>query len=95
MHEFKERLVEFSKTQTLRSGKCTNEEMTKQFLVLPFLNFLGYDIHDPEEVVPEFRADFSEKYQNKVDYAIFKEGTPIIAIEVKSQGKKQRMIKGN
>jgi hypothetical protein len=88
MNDFKEKLTEFSKAQSGRSDKCTNEEMTKQFLVLPFLNFLGYDIYDPEEVVPEYKADFSEKYKNKVDYAICKDNSPVIAIEVKSQGKK-------
>jgi predicted type IV restriction endonuclease len=34
------------------------------------LTTLGYDVANPDEVFPEHHADFSEKYQNKVDYAI-------------------------
>lgn len=40
--------------------------MTKQFLVLPFLNLLGYNVFDPNEVMPEHHADFSDKYTLRV-----------------------------
>lgn len=35
---------------------CT-EEATKNALIMPFLNILGYNVFDPTEVVPEFTAD--------------------------------------
>ena len=35
------------------------EEATKQALVLPILDALGYDIWNPAEVCPEFDADFA------------------------------------
>ena len=35
---------------------------------------------------PEHHADFSEKYQNKVDYAILHHGVPVIALESKCVG---------
>lgn len=38
-----------------------NEESTKQFLVLPLLKGLGYDTYSPQEVTPEFTADFHKK----------------------------------
>ena len=38
---------------------------------------------NPDEVSPEHHADFSEKYQNKVDYAILRAGLPVIAFESK------------
>lgn len=60
-----------------------NEESTKQFLILPFINGLGYDIYNPIEVTPEFTADFHKKNE-KVDYAIFVNGEPKIFIEAKS-----------
>jgi len=41
---------------------------------------------DPDEVCPEHSADFSEKYKNRVDYSILKDGTPVIAIECKTRG---------
>ncbi|WP_439815466.1 type I restriction endonuclease [Zavarzinia sp. CC-PAN008] len=68
------------------ADRCVSEEATKQFLVLPFLNVLGYNVFDPEEVMPEHHADFSEKYKNRVDYVIVRDGVPIIGIEVKPKG---------
>ncbi len=68
------------------AARCSNEESTKLFLILPFLNFLGYDDRNPDEVCPEHSADFSEKFKNRVDFAILKSGTPIIAVECKAVG---------
>lgn len=56
------------------------------FLVVPMIAFLGYDPMDPNEVFPEHPCDFSEKYKNRVDFAIFKAEAPVIAIESKSVG---------
>jgi len=61
-----------------------NEEMTKQTLIIPFLQVLGYDVFNPLEVKPEYLADFGKKKSDKVDYAIFKDNVPIIVIEAKS-----------
>jgi hypothetical protein len=33
------------------------EEATKNAFIMPFINALGYDIFNPQEVVPEFVAD--------------------------------------
>lgn len=51
---------------------------------MPFIQLLGYDIFDPEEVIPEFTADLGIKKGEKVDYAIFHDGEPAILIECKS-----------
>lgn len=59
------------------------EEATKTAFVLPFINTLGYDIFNPTEVVPEFTADIGLKKGEKVDYAIFQNGEPIMIIECK------------
>lgn len=59
------------------------EEATKQAFILPFLNALGYNVFDPTEVVPELCADVGIKKGEKVDYAIMKEGKPIILLEAK------------
>jgi hypothetical protein len=63
----------------------TNEESVKTSLVLPFIRALGYDIHNNEEVKPEYRTDLLDK-REKVDYAICKDGKAIILIEVKAIG---------
>lgn len=60
------------------------EESTKHAFVLPFIQLLGYDIFDPTEVVPEFIADIGIKKGEKVDYAIFQNGVPIIIVECKN-----------
>ena len=60
------------------------EEATKTALVMPFINAFGYNVFDPTEVVPEYTADVGTKKGEKVDYAIMKEGKPIILFECKS-----------
>ncbi len=59
------------------------EESTKHAFTLPFINLLGYDTFNPLEVVPEFTADLGLKKGEKVDYAIFQDGNPILIVECK------------
>ncbi|RNI28245.1 restriction endonuclease [Rufibacter immobilis] len=59
------------------------EEATKMAFVMPFIAALGYDVFNPMEVVPEYIADLGIKKGEKVDYCIFKDGTPTIIIECK------------
>ncbi|HEX8348990.1 MAG TPA: type I restriction endonuclease, partial [Hymenobacter sp.] len=62
------------------------EEATKTALVMPFINALGYNVFDPTEVVPEFICDIGTKKGEKIDYAIMRDGKPIILIECKHVG---------
>lgn len=62
------------------------EEATKNALILPFIQILGYDIFNPIEVIPEFVSDIGTKKGEKVDYVILKDGKPIILIECKWWG---------
>lgn len=64
------------------------EEATKNALVMPFINALGYNVFDPTEVIPEFVADVGTKKGEKVDYVIVIEGKPAILIECKPAGSK-------
>tara|TARA_R110002012_G_scaffold201134_3_gene370106 strand:- start:17 stop:1066 length:1050 start_codon:yes stop_codon:yes gene_type:complete len=64
--------------------KIETEESTKHAFVLPFINILGYDTFNPTEVVPEFTADLGLKKGEKVDYAIFQYGNPILIVECKN-----------
>ncbi|MCK5662964.1 MAG: type I restriction enzyme HsdR N-terminal domain-containing protein [Thiotrichaceae bacterium] len=59
------------------------EEATKNAFVMPFIKALGYDVFDPSEVTPELTADVGTKKGEKVDYAILKNGKPIILFECK------------
>ena len=61
-----------------------SEEATKVAFVMPFIKLLGYDVEDPSEVVPEYKADIvGIKKGEKVDYAILHGGKPVILIEGK------------
>lgn len=62
--------------------KIKSEEATKQSLVLPLLNILGYDIFNPEEVMPEVPCDISGK-GDKIDYVISIKGKHEMLIECK------------
>jgi len=84
--DFKQKLINQAKTMVVHAGKALGEAATNIALVQPFLGFLGYDVSNPDEVAPEHHADFSDKYKNKVDYAIMKNGAPVIAIESKKLG---------
>jgi hypothetical protein len=59
------------------------EEATKNALVMPFIAALGYDVFNPQEVIPEFIADHGTKKGEKVDYAIKQDDEIIILIECK------------
>lgn len=63
--------------------QVTTEEATKNAFIMPFIKELGYDVFNPFEVVPEFTADIGIKQGEKIDYAIMKDGKPIIFIECK------------
>jgi predicted type IV restriction endonuclease len=59
------------------------EEATKSAFIMPFISSLGYDVFDPEEVIPEFTADIGIKKGEKVDYAISVGGKISVLIECK------------
>lgn len=62
------------------------EEATKNAMVMPFIQLLGYNVFDPLEVTPELVADVGTKKGEKVDYAILKDGKPIMLFECKKCG---------
>lgn len=62
------------------------EEATKNAMVMPLIQILGYNVFDPLEVTPELVSDVGTKKGEKVDYAILRDGKPIILFEVKKAG---------
>jgi len=81
--EFIEKINQLKERSVNLKDSLQTEEATKNALIMPFLNALGYDVFNPLEVVPEFVADSRLKKDEKVDYAIMKDGKPIILIECK------------
>ena len=66
-----------------QSSSMATEEALKTAVVLPFLRALGYDIFDPNEIIPEFISDAVGKKGEKVDYAVKIDGIIRILIECK------------
>lgn len=83
-----EDLRQLSEQVKKRQGHIRGEEATKQALVLPFLQVLGYDIYDPTEIRPEYVADFAKKKSNgqfeKIDYALYVKGELGLFVECKA-----------
>ena len=82
--DFIDKIRELSTQASKQVEHVQTEEATKNALVMPFLQGMGYNVFDPTEVVPEYTADVGMKRGEKVDYAILQDGKPIMIIECKS-----------
>lgn len=66
-----------------------NEQATKQSLIGPFFTLLGYDLTDPRECIPEYRADFGKDRSAKpIDWAFLHNGSFAFFVEAKEVGRK-------
>ncbi len=86
--EFKDSVLQFSSRVEKLCPQIQTEEATKNALIMPFIQLLGYDVFNPFEVNPEFVADLGIKKGEKVDYAIMKDGNAIMLIECKHYSEK-------
>jgi predicted type IV restriction endonuclease len=84
--DFKDQIKQLGERVVRLKDQIQTEEATKNAFIMPFIQALGYDVFNPLEVVPEYTADLGIKKGEKVDYAIMKEGQPIILIECKWWG---------
>ena len=70
--------------EKIGKSRCKNEEQTKQFLILPFMELLGYSYMD---IIPEYEAGYKGGNDKRVDYAIkLSNREPEIIIECKKFG---------
>ena len=81
--DFKDQIKQLGERVTKLKDQIQTEEATKNAFIMPFIQALGYDVFNPTEVVPEFISDIGLKKGEKIDYAIFKDGSPTILIECK------------
>lgn len=85
MEQFFQRLRDHARHIEQVMPHCDTEETTKQALILPLLDILGYSPYDPLKVKAEFQADLpGVKRSEKVDYVLFSDGKPVMLIEAKS-----------
>jgi hypothetical protein len=82
--DFKDEIIQLGERVEKMRPNLSTEEATKNALIMPFINCLGYDVFNPMEVVPEFVADIGIKKGEKVDYAIMRNTQPIILVECKT-----------
>lgn len=81
--DFKDSIKQLSDRVLKLKDNILTEEATKNAFIMPFINVLGYDVFNPLEVVPEMTCDIAMKKGEKIDYAIMKDGDPILLIECK------------
>ncbi len=81
--EFSERVKELAKRSKHASSLALTEEATKTSVILPFIQALGYDVFNLDEVVPEYISDVGLKKGEKVDFAIKISGKLAVLVEAK------------
>lgn len=81
--DFKDQFKQLSERVSNLKEQIQTEEATKNAFIMPFIQLLGYDVFNPLEVVPEMDCDITKKKGEKIDYAIMKDGEPIMLIECK------------
>lgn len=81
--DFKDSIFQLAERVSALKDSIQTEEATKNAFIMPFIQMLGYDVFNPLEVVPEMDCDIAKKKGEKIDYAIMKDGAPIMLIECK------------
>jgi hypothetical protein len=81
--DFKDSIKQIAERVDKLKDNLPTEEATKNALIMPFIQALGYDVFNPLEVLPEMCCDVGTKKGEKIDYAIMKDGNPIMLIECK------------
>lgn len=81
--DFKDSILQLSEKIGKQKDSILTEEAAKNAFIMPMLIALGYDVFNPDEVVPEVDCDLVKKKGEKIDYAVMKEGKPIFIIECK------------
>ncbi|KAE8127326.1 type I restriction endonuclease [Bifidobacterium tibiigranuli] len=85
--EFEESVGQIAAKVKELKPSIETEEATKNAFIMPFIGrVLGYDVFNPNEVIPEFTADVGLKKGEKIDYALVRDGQVQILIECKKVG---------
>lgn len=78
--ELKDEIGQFELRIKKMLPQVQSEDLTRNALVLPFIQLMGYNIDD---VKTDAILDFGFKKGKKVDYTIMKDGKPTILVECK------------
>lgn len=80
--DFKDTIQQLSDKISKQIDGISTEEATKTAFIMPMISALGYDVFNPFEVTPEMDCDLAKRGE-KIDYAIMKDGQPVILVECK------------
>ena len=83
---FKESILQFAETAKAKAALCRNEQETKEALIEPFFQLLGYDTANPAEFASEDCAVAGGIVIGMADYGVYLDGRPSILIEAKRAG---------
>lgn len=83
MEDFAERMGAIVSRSKAAERQALTEEATKTSVIMPFIQALGFDVFDLDEVVPEFTTDVGTKKGEKVDYALKIDGKIAMLVEAK------------
>lgn len=81
--DFKDQIKALSERVEKLKENLQTEEATKNALIMPMLQALGYDVFNPLEIMPEFTCDIGTKKGEKIDYAVMSNDEPILLVECK------------
>jgi hypothetical protein len=84
--DFRDSIKKLGERMVKLKDNIQTEEATKNAFVMPLIQILGYDVFNPLEVLPEHVCDIGTKKGEKIDYAIMRDGQPIMLIECKHWG---------
>ncbi len=76
-----EKLISYIESIKSKPPGSQSEEATKQGMILPIINILGWDVFDVDEVYPEYELD-----KKRVDYSLRIGGEDKVFIEAKHSG---------
>lgn len=89
MSNLREAIDAYIKQVKERAEHVSNEQATKQSLIGPFFTMLGYDLTDPRECLPEYKADFGKDRSTKpIDWGFKVGGGFAFFVEAKEVSKK-------
>lgn len=83
MEDFEAKVDALASRSKTAERQAMTEEATKTSVIMPFIQALGFDVFNLDEVVPEFTTDVGTKKGEKVDYVIKMDGKVSMLIEAK------------
>ena len=85
--DFHNAVAEFAEKAKTLKPHIQSEEATKTALIMPFFQqVLGWEVFNPQEFAPEYKANFRSNGSDRVDFAVLVGGNPVMLIEAKYVG---------